>query len=214
MRSNTVGGVRKMGSKAMVLSIATLPETEMFSGSPTTSPLINSETLLTLPSTGVATAAAAAVPPTCASAVVTRKGRARAQNHARCIFMFVSFSESRRLDFGRRPELHPLRERDRRRQRPHERRAAIVDFPAQQHGVVLVHRVMAVLHEHPAKVPELECDRDVSAGAQPPDILAAPLPSRHVRRRSVARERLAFLEVDVDRMIPAAAAVPQVPDLA
>src|SRR5437879_6105058 len=74
--------------------------------------------------------------------------------------------------------------------------------------------VVAVLHEHPSKVPELQRDRDVTARAQPPDVLPAALRCRDIARLAVAGEGLALLEVDVDRVIPATAAVIQVPDLA
>src|SRR5439155_1761402 len=55
-------------------------------------------------------------------------------------------------------------------------------------------------------------DGDASARAEAIDVLAPPLRRRHVAFASV--EDLALLEVDVDRMIPAAAVVHQVPDLA
>ena len=74
--------------------------------------------------------------------------------------------------------------------------------------------VVAVLHEHPAEVPELHGDLDASVRAEAIDVLAPLLRRRHVARASVSFEDLPFLEVDVDRMIPAAAVVHQVPDLA
>src|SRR3989449_9157322 len=143
----------------------------------------------------------------------------------RRIFMFRSFSIRSSLakpslppcwldviELGWGLEPHALRRRDRRRQRPQERGSAVVDLPAQQHGVVLVQGVVAVLHEHPAEVPELHGDLDAPARAEAIDVLAPPLRRRHVTFTSV--EDLALLEVDVDRMIPAAAVVHQVPDLA
>src|SRR3989449_4379764 len=98
--------------------------------------------------------------------------------------------------------------------RPQEWGSTVIDLPAQQHGVVLVQGVVAVLHEHSAEVPELHGDLDASVRAQAIDVLAPFLPGRHVARAAVAFEDLPLLEVDVDRMIPAAAVVHQVPDLA
>ena len=73
---------------------------------------------------------------------------------------------------------------------------------------------MAVLHEHAAEVPELHRDGHAPPGAQTIDVFAAPLPWRHVAGLPVAGKDLAFLEVDVDGVIPATAAVLQRPDLA
>ena len=74
--------------------------------------------------------------------------------------------------------------------------------------------IVAVLHEHPAKVPELHGDGDASARAEAVDVLATLFPRWDVAGLAVAGENLALLEVDVDRVIPAAAAVFQRPDLA
>src|SRR5215471_4179479 len=71
-----------------------------------------------------------------------------------------------------------------------------------------------MLHEHPAEVAELQRDGHLPARAQSPYVLATLLPRRNVGRAAVARQRLALLEMDVDRMVPAAAAVAQRPDLA
>src|SRR5262249_42971645 len=51
-------------------------------------------------------------------------------------------------------------------------------------------------------------------GTKPINVLAAPLPRRHLAGTSIAGEDLPFLEVDVDRVIPAPAVVLQGPDLA
>src|SRR5712691_6974855 len=124
-------------------------------------------------------------------------------------------SASSREDVVRSDERDTLRRWDRRRERLQYRvPAGLVDLPAQQHGVVLVHGVVAVLHEHAAEVPELQRDGHTSPGAQTIDVFAALLPWRHVARTPVAGKDLAFLEVDVDRVIPATAAVLQRPDLA
>src|SRR5207237_9430564 len=96
---------------------------------------------------------------------------------------------------------------NRRRQRTQERRAAVVDFPAQEHRVVLVHRVMAMLHEHAAPVAELHGNGDGAGRTQAIHVLAPSLPGREGRGASVAREHVTFLEVNVDRMVPAAAAL-------
>src|SRR6266542_4044234 len=66
--------------------------------------------------------------------------------------------ERSRQDVVWRLELDALRRRDGRRKGSQERRPAVVDLPPHQHGVVLVHRVVAVLHEHPAPIAELHGD--------------------------------------------------------
>src|SRR5881397_2261224 len=73
-------------------------------------------------------------------------------------------------------EGHALRLGNRRWKGPQERRSVVVDLPPQQHRVVLVRRVVAVLHEHPAPVSELDRDRDTSVGAEAIDVLAPLLP--------------------------------------
>src|SRR5438445_13488118 len=155
-------------------------------------------------------------PPSRPPSIATRSDSTTRANTGPRIFMSRSspfaISEGSVQDLGRRLERHALRLRDGGRQRPKEWGSAVVDLPPQQHGVVLVQGVVAVLHEHPAKVPELHGDGDASARAEAIDVLAPPLRRRHVAFASV--EDLALLEVDVDRMIPAAAVVHQVPDLA
>src|SRR5215470_7089798 len=71
--------------------------------------------------------------------------------------------ESRGLDLIRGNEAHTLWRRNRRRQWPQERRTSVVDFPAHQHGVVFMHRVVAVLHVHPAPIAELHGERNAAA---------------------------------------------------
>src|SRR2546428_7041847 len=71
-----------------------------------------------------------------------------------------------------------------------------------------------MLHEHPAKVSELHRDRDAPLRVETINVLAPPLPRRHVAGTSVAGEDLALLEVDVDRVIPVVLLVDQGPDLA
>src|SRR5438067_8952377 len=132
----------------------------------------------------------------------------------RGVFMFALLSERGGEDLGGRLEDDALRPRDRRRQRAQERRPAVVDLPAHEHGVVLVRGVVAVLHEHPAPVAELQAHGDASARVQAIDVLAPLLPCRNVGGASVAGEDDAFLEVDVDGVVPAAAAVLDRPDLA
>ncbi|MCY1450482.1 hypothetical protein D9M71_672910 [compost metagenome] len=73
---------------------------------------------------------------------------------------------------------------------------------------------MAVLHEHPAEVAELQGDGDAATRVQPVDVLASTFPGRDVGELAVAGEDLPLLEVDVDGVVPAAAAVLQGPDLA
>src|SRR5438093_7016516 len=120
----------------------------------------------------------------------------------RSLFMSISLlcaaSERAAQDLIRGLEGYALRPRDRGRQRTQEWRAPVVDLPPEQHGVVLVRGVVAVLHEHPTPVAELQRDVNGAVGVQPPDVLAALLPSRDVRRATVASQRLALLEVVVD----------------
>src|SRR4051812_39558090 len=146
------------------------------------------------------------------TAVANESRRAAAIDNL-CVFMSALLSQRRGKDVGRRLERHALGRRDRRRQRAQEGRPAVVDLPPHEHGVVLVDRVVAVLHEHPAPVAELHRQGDAPARPQPVDVLAAALPGGNVRRAAVAGQDLALLEVDVDRVIPAGAAVDDGPDL-
>src|SRR5215831_2058538 len=109
-------------------------------------------------------------------------------------------------------ESDTVRRWNRRRKRTQERRAAIVDFPTNQHGVIFMHRVVAVLHEHAAPIPELHGKSHASTRTQAIDVFAALFPGRNVSSATVAGQDLAFFKVDVDRVIPAAAAVLQRPD--
>src|ERR1041385_3815096 len=59
---------------------------------------------------------------------------------------------------------------------------------------------MAVLHEHAAKVAELKCDFYFAAWMQAPDVLASFLPGGNFRRASIARKRLALLDVHTSRV--------------
>src|SRR5262245_35156452 len=91
-----------------------------------------------------------------------------------CVFimsLLSSTSERGRKYVVRSHKRDALRFRDGSRQRLQERRAGIVDFPPQEHRVVFVHGVVAVLHEHAAKVAELERDFHISARSQAPDVL-------------------------------------------
>src|SRR6185369_7237180 len=134
-----------------------------------------------------------------------------------CVFMCLSFLaslvESGRKYVVRGHKRNALWFRDRSRQRVQERCAGAIDFPPQEHRVVFVHGVVAVLHEHAAKVTELKRDFHFAAGSQAPDVLAPALPGRNLGGASITRERLALLEVDVNRVIPTTTAVPQCPYL-
>src|SRR5262245_64789944 len=173
----------------------------------------------TVPEIAMATeeSATADGPPSRPPSIATSSDITTRANNGRRVFMSRSpfaISESRRQDLGRRLERHALRRRDRRRQRPQEGGSAVIDLPPQQHGVVLVQSVVAVLHEHPAEVSELHRELDTSVRAETIDVLAALLPGRHVTGAAVAFEDLPLLEVDVDRVIPAPTVVHQIPDLA
>src|SRR6185369_14035375 len=132
------------------------------------------------------------------------------------VFMCFSFSvasKSSRKYVSRGHKRDALRCRSRSRQRSQEWRATIVDLPPQEHRVVFVHGVVAVLHEHAAKVAELECDSHFAARSQAPDVLAPALPGRNVSSTSVASQSLALLEVNMNRVIPATTTVFQCPYL-
>src|SRR3954451_14431600 len=109
-------------------------------------------------------------------------------------------------------EHDPLRCGDRCRERLQEGRSASVDFPSQQHRVVFVRGVVTVLHEHATPVAELHGDRERASRAQAIHVLSATFPGRNVRETSIARKDLPLFEMDVDGMVPAAAAVHEVPD--
>src|SRR6266571_5265982 len=112
-------------------------------------------------------------PPSRPPTVATSSDITTRENNGRRVFMSRSpfaISEGGRQDLGWRLERHALRRRDRRRQRPQERGSAVIDIPPQQHGGVIVQGVVAVLHEHPAKVSELHRDLDTSVGAETIDV--------------------------------------------
>src|SRR5919199_6439792 len=66
----------------------------------------------------------------------------------------------------------------RRIRRVHSDESLLDGVPAHEHGVVLVLGVVAMLHIHAGKLPELHLDRDRAAGLQSVDILAAGLRRR------------------------------------
>src|SRR2546425_4094128 len=99
-------------------------------------------------------------------------------------------------------------------QRCQERTPSVVDLPPQQHRVVFVRGVMAMLHEHAAPVAELHGEGHGAAGMQPVDVFASPLPRRHIRGATVARQDLAFLEMNVNGVVPSAAVINEVPHFA
>src|SRR6185369_3306090 len=232
IESTTVGVPPKSGSVTTLALTFAFPENETLSAPPVTTPVTGTRaevlvvvvadevevaTVVLALSVVVVTPTVAAV---CAAAGTVQQSAAPtaratvsgAEDNCDLRIMFRSFAlECGRQDLGGGAERHALRRRDRRRQRPQERRPVVVDLPAHEHGVVLVHRVVAVLHEHPAPIPELHRDRHASARAQPVDVLAAAFRRRDVAETAVAGEDLAFLEVDVDGVIPAAAAVPEGP---
>src|SRR5260221_13989950 len=88
---------------------------------------------------------------------------------------------------------HTLRRCDRCWKWPQERRASIINFPTDQHGIVLVHCVVAVLHEHSTPVTELHGGGYASTRTQTIDALAALLPGREVTAATVTgRARRVF----------------------
>src|SRR5207249_5819497 len=97
-------------------------------------------------------------PPSRPPSIATRSDSTTRASIGRRIFMSrcspFAISERGVQDLGRRLERHALRRRDRGRQRPQERGSAVVDLPTQQHGVVLVQGVVAVLRseEHTSEL--------------------------------------------------------------
>src|SRR5262245_54488960 len=82
----------------------------------------------------------------------------------------------------------------------------LYEVVAQQHGVVLVDRVVAVVHVGSAELAEPDLESDVARGvADVPDVL--PLAGLHGSNARGPRERLGLLEVQVHRVAPAAAAL-------
>src|SRR4029079_15066681 len=110
---------------------------------------------------------------------------------------------------------HSLRTRDRRAQPAQDAGAvARIDVPAQPDGVLLVRGFVSVRDGAPGEGGELHGDLDGAAGPQPVDVLASAFRRRDVGGAAVTLEDLSLLEMDVDGMIPAAAAVAEAPDLA
>src|ERR1043166_1593339 len=80
--------------------------------------------------------------------------------------------------------------------------------------MVFMHGVVAVLHEHSVELTELHGEGYASARTQTIYVLAAALPRRHIGCAAVAGQNLAFFKVNVDRMVPAGAAILECPELA
>src|SRR5215831_11710395 len=83
---------------------------------------------------------------------------------------------------------------------------SVEELNAHQQGEVLMHRVVAVVDIGPAVFAELDLELDLSGRTQPPHVLA----DEELRCRNgvvAAIDRNAFLEVQVDWVIPTAAAV-------
>src|SRR5215475_15384450 len=76
-----------------------------------------------------------------------------------------------------------------------------------------MHGVVAMLHEHSVELTELHGKGHASAWTETIHVLAAALPCRHIGCAAVAGQDLAFFKVNVDRMIPACAAILECPDL-
>src|SRR5216117_2652147 len=92
--------------------------------------------------------------------------------------------------------------------------AGIDDLPVRHHRVVLVHDVVAGDRISAVEVAEAEVDHVGIARLEPRHVLAPFLDQRRGRRRpAVDRQRLEFLEVDMDRMVPARALVLYRPSL-
>src|SRR5471032_2019428 len=91
---------------------------------------------------------------------------------------------------------------------------AAVELPTDEHGVVFMHGVVAVLHEHPRKLAELHGESHAAAWTKAIHVLPAALPWRYVVDASVAGQDLSLFEVDVDGVIPTAATVLESPDFA
>src|SRR5262249_10267614 len=157
IESTTVGVPPKSGSVTTLALTFAFPENETLSAPPVTTPVTGTRAEVVVDvvvdDVEVATVVLALIVAVCAAAgaihqgaVIARKSESGTEGYNDLrIFMFrSSWFERGGFDFGRRPELHPLRERDRRGQRPHERRAGVVDLPAQRPGGFLLHRVVAL----------------------------------------------------------------------
>src|ERR1700748_3686135 len=71
-------------------------------------------------------------------------------------------------------------------QRTQERRATIVQFPSQQHRVVFMDGVVAVLHEHASPVAELHGKGHAAGRTQAVDVFTAFLPGGNVTGASIS----------------------------
>src|SRR5436305_10949875 len=178
--------------------MSAVPEKKTLSGRPNTVPATGTETVVgaRAPRAGV------------------KESKRIAGTSRRVVSMCAPPSQCTAKDVVGRHERDALRSGNRRRQGPHERLPPVVELPADEHGVILMDRVVTVLHEHPAPITELHGDGELSSGTQSIDVLAPLLPGRDVPRTAVAGEDPTLLEMDVDGVIPAPAAVPQGPDFA
>src|SRR4051812_9180774 len=214
MDTTTLGGSPNSSALVTLVPIRASPESDTSPPGPFTEP-VSGTTRTGLPAavSPRASRSAQRVAPTATSAMRTTREDDFVTDIVRSPRVVLGL-ERGRLDVVRSAERHALRRRDRSRQRVEERLARAIDLPPDEHRVVLVHRVVAVLHEHSAEVAELHGEGHAARRTEPVDVLAALLPRRHVRGAAVPGEDLAFLEVDVDRVIPSAAAVLDRPDLA
>src|SRR5262249_14109070 len=147
METSTVGGRPKSGSVTILVLTWACPEKLTFSGAPITEPLTETSAEVAVVVVADRVAVDVVVLALIVACALTNDGTPIAARTVMVankdrLFILVSFIlQGRREDVVRRAEGHALRRRDRRRQRAQERRAVIVDLPAQQHRVVLVHRV-------------------------------------------------------------------------
>src|SRR5882724_13158119 len=80
-----------------------------------------------------------------------------------------------------------------------------------------MHGVMAVLHEHAAPIAELHGNGDAPTGTQPVNVLAAFLSGQQrdiISAIVLSIKDYAFLEVDMDGVVPTAARIHQRPGFA
>src|ERR1700756_1768662 len=98
------------------------------------------------------------------------------------------------------------------RQRIEERCSCSVDFPTNQHGVVFVNGVVAVLHVHSTPVTELHGQGHASTRPQAVHVFTTLFPSRHIGCAAVTGKDLTFFKVNVNRVIPSTTSILQGPD--
>src|SRR5882762_10367760 len=186
----TIAFVGPAVSCCTVTESFTGPEHETVSGAPTSVP---------------DTCALKVESASCARAAGTARRRATARPKRRKMSAFM-FHPVRSVggwqDFVRRDEGDALRRWDWRGQGVELRVAKWIEVPAQEHRVVLVDGVVAVLHEGAGPVAELDGQGDAPGRPQPIDVLAALLPGGDVGGGAVAQLDLALLEVDVHRVVP------------